>query len=191
MTNAFAALSHLGSSPVAVATSAITDGDDSQTAATVPFLKPTYEVLFDGRQHSILIVVAVPKEPYAKMMFVKDIGDYVQFGRIADRVEGKDVYFNTYLRGETNDVLKRLIGKKVIGHPVLMKKTMSDGRSFVNLDVLVESSQKTHPTHTLVIRSKGLTDQWCLGNHNRPLGPRDHIFDLAAPLPSNVGFIKL
>lgn len=148
--------------------------------------QPTYEEIFDGRKIGIVIAVVSHPLPYTKVLKteIADIGDYLQFGSIIGQANGKNTWLNYYVHGDGTVDVKRLVGKKIFGHPVVMKKTYPDGREFFHIDLhAVLSIQR--PTHSVVAKSKAIADGWWLRYYGRKpsVSTKDHSFEL----PLNAG----
>lgn len=145
---------------------------------------PTYDIVFDGRDSDMVVEVTCPQAPHAKMLKteVADIGNYLQFGLIIGQgAGGKQVFMNYFVHGDGAVDVKRLVGKKITGHPVVIKKTFPDGRQYLHVDVHV-APIKNRPTHTIVAKGKAPADGWWQHHYGRqPKSATDHLFELPAP----------
>ncbi len=150
-----------------------------------------YKEVFNGKEVGLIIEVAVPKEPHSKVMKTS-IGDYLQFGKPIGEVDGKQMFFNTFIHGDDKTDLGRLHGKKVVGYPIVMEKQMPDGRTFLHLDVYL-AKHNARPSHQVLTRVADTppSSAWWQSKARKPApASTDIVLSLPLPAPTN-GFVAI
>ena len=150
-----------------------------------------YAVIFDGRQNGTVIKIEVPDQKRAKVMTETTVGDYITFGQQIGEFGGKPFFMNMFVHKNGNLVdLKRLVGQKVVGYPVVMEKTLPDGRTFYHVDIHLTASAQIAPTHRMVASATPPGDSWWGKKARRKADPEiDLVFSL--PKPADGGIIAL
>lgn len=141
-----------------------------------------YSVIFDGRQSGIVVEVYFPPAPATRKMETQ-VGNYLQFGASLGNIIGSNdrnpLFLNYFIHGPDMASLGKLMGKNVVGHPVIVKKTLSDKRAFIHVDIHL-SSVKAKVTHKVVASANPPGENWWNKKCGRGFIPE---IDLSFPLP--------
>lgn len=151
-----------------------------------------YNEVFDGRTKGITVEVLVPTNGHAKLKQTA-IGDYLQFGKPIGEVGGKQMFFNTFVHGNDSTDLKKLCGKKVVGHPVVMEKVLPDGRTYYHLDVHL-AKHNAHPSHRILTRvadAPPTISWWQRKARKDAPAENDAVLPLPAPATGFVAIVSL
>lgn len=167
----------------------ITSTDVLEKKPTSSSASNTYEVVFDGREEGVVVEFSLPKAPYTRQMETT-IGDYLQHGSAIGNVAGRPFFLNIFVHEDGKIDLEDLIGKKVVGYPVVMRKTMPDGRTYLHVDFFL-TSPKEKVTHMLVANANVPSENWWKRKAGRTCIPNsDILFDLPAPATGLVALMR-
>ncbi len=154
-----------------------------------------HNVIFDGMAtRSVVVMVDVPPERHIRVQSdSKHLGHpYVMFGRLLGKVDGRDIFFNTHIHAINGGMerLRTFFGKKAVGHPVIVEKTLPDGRTFCHLDVYL-AEREVPVNYRVLTRIDEPTEKWWHGKCNRQPDARDFVHTLPGTHGGIIALMRL